>query len=447
MATTTGKFTIQIDIESGPESAPLQTTLPPTTIDTRSWGPSWTAKEVADRAVETLLSAPKQGPDGRVWRGRLQVWDGADADTSAEPAFTVWWPATVTGPAPEVQTVLDQLNTYDGQDVWGDVIYRLDGLDHDATALIDQAMGDRFVIHGRVIRRDEAASRWIDSASFADAAGITPLDPEQTITLLGQPIPIVKVVRVMYERIAGVYGAAPYDAWEAAYHVLKEVFGRGLYSNASHTELDACAHQVAVALATAGDAQFDTQTAAATGRVEMETKQRARTVMRYAYPPLASLSQCVVDDERQLAHLVAGPTDDPDETADDDPPTARPAGPFPYANDGRAGWRITQRIRTLLAEHNLSPDDITPHTNPLLLGQLYGLAAALTAVWTYLRPFHTTTDADDDAFQAREILAYAFTVDAECARWARRQADDDSAERAIQSLEQSGRLAMRSAND
>lgn len=57
-------------------------------------------------------------------------------------------------------TILDQLNTYTGGNIWQDVIHHLD-LDEAATEELDPSCrNDRFVVDGQVYRFDAQRDRW-----------------------------------------------------------------------------------------------------------------------------------------------------------------------------------------------------------------------------------------------------------------------------------------------
>ncbi|GAA2179928.1 hypothetical protein GCM10009785_08710 [Brooklawnia cerclae] len=78
----------------------------------------------------------------------------------------------------EIETVtalLDELNAYTGDDVWGDVILGRDGYDDDTTTLLDPSgRSDVAVVDGHVLRWIEEDHEWIDRgglriAEVADA--------------------------------------------------------------------------------------------------------------------------------------------------------------------------------------------------------------------------------------------------------------------------------------
>lgn len=107
-----------------------------------------------------------------------------------------------------------------------------------------------------------------------------------------------------------------------------------------------------------------------------------------------------------------GPLDQTDVAADE----------FPHPNDSRAGWRVAMTISQTLAELGLTVDEVTPDLDPFKLGRLYGLAEAITCVWPQWRHFAPTRDRDEDAYQARQILATAVQADQSCQKWSARQA-------------------------
>lgn len=99
---------------------------------------------------------------------------------------------------------------------------------------------------------------------------------------------------------------------------------------------------------------------------------------------------------------------------------AEPTDPYPVPSDDRAGLRVAQAIVYALDELKLRVEDVTAGLDPTTRGRLYGLAEALTAVWPYLRRFAPTRDAHDDAYHAREILAYAVEANQRVAAWLER---------------------------
>jgi len=65
---------------------------------------------------------------------------------------------------PTTAQVIDQLNTYTGDNPWQDIILKLD-LDETATDEIDEGGNDRFVLaDGSIIRWDPQTSRWHNPA-------------------------------------------------------------------------------------------------------------------------------------------------------------------------------------------------------------------------------------------------------------------------------------------
>lgn len=60
-----------------------------------------------------------------------------------------------------LEETLAQLNAYEGDNVWQDIILGLDGYDEAGTDEIDTGASDRFAtIWGEIIRWDAQARRW-----------------------------------------------------------------------------------------------------------------------------------------------------------------------------------------------------------------------------------------------------------------------------------------------
>lgn len=61
--------------------------------------------------------------------------------------------------------ILDQLNSYGGNNIWEDVIRRLPGYDEAATAALDPSYAsDVAVIAGTTYRYDGQSQRWIEQS-------------------------------------------------------------------------------------------------------------------------------------------------------------------------------------------------------------------------------------------------------------------------------------------
>ncbi len=57
--------------------------------------------------------------------------------------------------------ILEALNTYDGINIWDDVILCIPGYDEEATDLIDVGYSDRFIADGIEYRHAHEIDRWI----------------------------------------------------------------------------------------------------------------------------------------------------------------------------------------------------------------------------------------------------------------------------------------------
>ena len=64
------------------------------------------------------------------------------------------------------QQIIDQLNAYTGEDIWGDVILGLDAYDEAATAKLDpSSASDRVALaDGAVIRWDPQTKSWYEQS-------------------------------------------------------------------------------------------------------------------------------------------------------------------------------------------------------------------------------------------------------------------------------------------
>lgn len=59
-----------------------------------------------------------------------------------------------------IDAIVDQLNEYDGTNIWADVIFGVDGYDDEATAKIDAGRSDRFAVGQVIICWDEPNKTW-----------------------------------------------------------------------------------------------------------------------------------------------------------------------------------------------------------------------------------------------------------------------------------------------
>ena len=82
-------FTVQVEA-SNPDGTVWQAVNQAETIDPSAWGGDWSAQEVAETTAANQTVA-----EGTNWR--VQVWAGADADTSTDPdaTFIPQWTAEV----------------------------------------------------------------------------------------------------------------------------------------------------------------------------------------------------------------------------------------------------------------------------------------------------------------------------------------------------------------
>lgn len=61
--------------------------------------------------------------------------------------------------------ILDQLNSYDGDNIWQDIIYPLDSYSDELTEQIDNGQNDRFVADGTSFVFDAQTDRWAEGKS------------------------------------------------------------------------------------------------------------------------------------------------------------------------------------------------------------------------------------------------------------------------------------------
>lgn len=89
-------------IETGSDDGQWQATAPAETVDVRAWGPSWTAEDVAIWAANNQTRS-----DAGRWR--VRVWEGADADTSSDPAAVHEVETVPTDPQYEAEELIGLL--------------------------------------------------------------------------------------------------------------------------------------------------------------------------------------------------------------------------------------------------------------------------------------------------------------------------------------------------